>query len=206
MRRSCDSLLTARRLHAEAETLDVLLRLGHPEVRHDLLETVVAAAVKKLVAFRVGRVSRLARHVRPVADEKAAAVQVREGHDPVGRRERGVVGVLLVRQRLVSEGRDRVGKEDASSSGRGAGSGLPGAAGGGEKKCNDQDGENDRAKSGRPLDHEIPLSRRATYVKVAPDWHHPPSWGECRVSTFPGERLVGPSRARLSRCSRSSLP
>ena len=70
-------LLVHRRvLRTEAEALDVLLRLGDPEVRHHLLELVLTARVVERVRGRVRGILGLAHHVRPVSAQEAAAVEV----------------------------------------------------------------------------------------------------------------------------------
>ena len=97
---------------AEPEVLDVLLRLGDPEVRHDLLELVLAARVAERVRRRVGRVARLADDRRPAPAQEAAAVEVREGDVVVGRRRNGGVRVLLIPQALVAQILDGIRDED----------------------------------------------------------------------------------------------
>ena len=67
---------------------------------------------------RVGRNARLADDLRPAPGQRAAAVEVGERDRVVGRLERGVVGVLLVGQRLVLEVGDRVRQEHGPGAGR----------------------------------------------------------------------------------------
>jgi len=63
---------------AEAEAVDVLLRLGDPVVRHRLLELVLVACVVERVRRRVSRVTGLADHGRVVARQESCAVEVRQ--------------------------------------------------------------------------------------------------------------------------------
>jgi hypothetical protein len=77
MRMSCDSCSQVAAC-AEAEALDVLLRLGDPVVRHHLLEAVVVALVQERFVDGERRLAGRAAIVRPVAPQVAAAVQVGE--------------------------------------------------------------------------------------------------------------------------------
>ena len=96
-----------------------LLRFGNPVVGHHLFEAIVVAAVAELVGRRIGAVAGFADHLRPVADEEAAAIQIRQDHVVIGGCERRIVGVLLIGQRLVAEVGDRIGLEHrADSEGR----------------------------------------------------------------------------------------
>ena len=97
---------------AEAEALDVHLRLGHPVVGHDLLEAVVwwRCSVNVFVVEHAGLPVPLY-DLGAVAAQGAAAVEVRQRDVVVRRLERGVVGVLLVGQRLVLERATGLGKK-----------------------------------------------------------------------------------------------
>ena len=76
-------LVHRRVLRTEAEALDVLLRLGDPEVRHHLLELVLTAGVVERVRGRVRGIPGLAHHVRPVTAQEAAAVEIGQRHSVV---------------------------------------------------------------------------------------------------------------------------
>jgi len=104
-------------LGAEPEALQVQLRLRDPVVRHDLLEALGVAPEPERVRRRVEGRARLAADAGPVAAEAPAPVEVREHDVVVRRRERRVVGVLLVGQRLVLQLGDRVRQEDGADTG-----------------------------------------------------------------------------------------
>jgi hypothetical protein len=111
---------------AEAEALDVLLRLRDPEVRHHLLELVLAAVVAEAVCGRVGRITGLAQDRGPAAAKEAAAVEVGQRDAVIGGGRHGGRGVLLVGERLDAEVLDRVRREDESGARAAAGARLRG--------------------------------------------------------------------------------
>ena len=109
IRTACGSVVDRAPGLAEAEAVDVALRLGDPVVGHHLLELVLVARVAERVRLRVRRVPGLADDVRVVAAQEPAAVEVRQRHVWYAGCN-GRVGVRLVGQRLVRRG-DRVREE-----------------------------------------------------------------------------------------------
>jgi hypothetical protein len=109
---------------AEAEAVDVPLRLGDPVVRHHLLELVLVAGVPERVRRRVRGVPGRALHRGVVAVQESAAVEVRQPDVVVRRGGNRRVAVLLVRERLVAEALHRVRDEHGADAGRRAGSRL----------------------------------------------------------------------------------
>src|SRR6185503_4722169 len=94
------------------------LRLGDPEVGHDLLELVLVPGVVECAARAAKRRGAgLALDDRPAAAEVAGAVEVCEGHGDALVVERGIVAILLVGQVLVAAADDGVGKEDLGTAG-----------------------------------------------------------------------------------------
>ena len=95
------ALVDRRQGRPESERLDVALRLGHPVVRHHLLELILVARVDEPAAGVARRRPCLRLDLGVRAGESAGAVEVGQRLARVGRGERGVVRVLLVGQRLV---------------------------------------------------------------------------------------------------------
>jgi len=88
-----------RKRRAEAEALDVPLRLGHPVVDHHLLELVLVPCVHEGVRGREGEVAGRAVDVGVGPAQEAAAVEVRQRDRVIRRRGQRRVGVLLVGER-----------------------------------------------------------------------------------------------------------
>jgi hypothetical protein len=97
---------------AEAEALDVLLRLGEPVVDHHLLKLILVPRVCEGVRGREREVAGGAVDVGVIAAQETAAVEVRQRDRVVcGCRHRGV-GIFLVGERLVPQALHWIRDED----------------------------------------------------------------------------------------------
>ncbi len=97
---------------AEAQGLNVLLRLGDPEVGHDLLELVLAPVVEERVRGRVRGIAGLADDLRPASAKETASVEIGERHRVVRRGRYRGRRILLIPKRLVVEIFNRIRHED----------------------------------------------------------------------------------------------
>src|SRR5262249_55033909 len=100
--------------------------------------------VAELVRRRVGGSAGLADYLGPVTGQEAAAVEVGQHDVVIGGRQRRVVGVLLIGQRLIAEIGNRVGQEDGADAERRSRRWLAGR-GDGERRR--QDGERNEQRT-----------------------------------------------------------
>src|SRR6188472_876766 len=164
---------------AEAERLDVLLRLGDPVVRHHLLELVLVPVVQEGVRRRVRRGPGRAADHGPSSAQGLGAVEVGQRHRVVGGLGHRTCGVLLVGERLDAEVLHRIRREDQGRTGARTRAGLGGVRGG--RSHERQSGHGDK----NSLHVSSPLSIATT--------HSTPAGAASASLRYSGRMTVGPT-------------